>query len=370
MRSKLLSLFGAVLLLVVYAFAAQNWKTARANYPYSFPRDHFSHNEFQTEWWYYTGNLRAEDGHRFGYELTFFRQAVHIEATSRIPRTWRPDQVYLAHFALTDLDDRQFFHTKRLNRGGPGLAGADENTGRYWNGNWQVQWSDERSALQQLQAIAEPGTLRLRLRPSKPPVIHGRDGISVKGPLAGEASQYISFTRIDSSGTLDWKGKRYAVRGSSWMDHEFFTEPSDNQLAGWDWFAVQLDTGQELMLYRLRRKDENSQRFSSGTYVDEKGTSHFLSGSDFTLTPLDSWQSAASGERYPVRWRISVPSLQLDLTEQTRLRNQELFSREAISPTYWEGAVEYAGRLGSRSVSGVGYLEMTGYAESIRLTGK
>jgi predicted secreted hydrolase len=277
--------------------------------------------------------------------------------------------MYLAHFAVSDLDGREFFHTKRLNRSGPGLAGADEKTGRYWNGNWQVRWLDESSATQKLQAICDAGALRLELGPSKPPVVHGQAGVSVKGPLYGEASQYISFTRIESSGTLDWKGKHYTVRGSSWMDHEFFSEPSDSGLAGWDWFAVQLDTRQELMLYRLRRKDGTSQRFSSGTYVDEKGAARFLSGSEFTLTPLEWWQSKASGEPYPVRWRISVPSLQLDLTEKTRLPGQELFSREAISPTYWEGAVEYAGQMGSRSVSGVGYLEMTGYAQSIRLTG-
>src|SRR3954451_19351339 len=186
MRSKLVLLFCAVLVfLVAYRCAAQGWKTARPNYPYSFPRDHFSHNDFQTEWWYYTGNLRSEDGHRFGYELTFFRQAVPLQATSDLPRTWRPDQVYLAHFALSDLDGGDFYHTKRLNRGGPGLAGAEEKTGRYWNGNWLASWSDERAAVQQLQAIAEPGTLRLTLSPGKPPVIHGRDGISVKGPLPG-----------------------------------------------------------------------------------------------------------------------------------------------------------------------------------------
>ncbi|MFL6415010.1 MAG: lipocalin-like domain-containing protein [Bryobacteraceae bacterium] len=355
---------------LAWAFDARVWKTARANYPYSFPRDHFAHNDFQTEWWYYTGNLRAEDGHRFGYELTFFRQAVQLENASELPPTWRPDQMYLAHFALTDLDGREFFHTKRLNRRGPGLAGAEETHGRYWNGNWQVRWVHERSGVQELQAVAEAATLRLELKPTKPPITHGQNGVSVKGPFPGEASQYISFTRIASSGTLDWKGKRYAVHGSSWMDHEFFSEPSDNQLTGWDWFAVQLDTGQELMLYRLRRKDANSEKFSSGTYVDEKGSSRFLRGSEFALTPLEWWQSAASGERYPVRWRISVPSLQLDLTQQTQLRDQELFSREPVSPTYWEGAVEYAGRMGSRNVSGVGYLEMTGYAESIRLTGK
>jgi predicted secreted hydrolase len=278
--------------------------------------------------------------------------------------------MYLAHFALSDLDRREFFHTKRLNRAGPGLAGADEKKGRYWNGNWDVRWVDDRSATQKLQAVSEAGTLRLDLRPTKPCVVHGRNGLSVKGPLAGEASQYISFTRIESSGTLDWKGKHYTLHGSSWMDHEFFSEPSDNQLAGWDWFAVQLDSGQELMLYRLRRKDGSSQQYSSGTYVNEKGAAQFLPGSEFTLTPLESWHSTASGERYPIRWRISVPSLQLELTEQTRLRNQELFSREAISPTYWEGAVEYAGQKGFQRVSGVGYLEMTGYAEGIRLSGK
>jgi predicted secreted hydrolase len=356
--------------LAIGALAAQSWTAPRADYPYAFPRDHFAHNDFQTEWWYYTGNLRSEDGHRFGYELTFFRQAVHLEHTANIPRTWLPDQIYLAHFALSDLDGGEFFHTKRLNRSGPGLAGASEDRGRYWNGNWQVRWIDEHSGRQQLEAVCDAGTLRLDLAPGKPPVVHGLHGVSVKGPLPGEASQYISFTRIASRGTLDWKGKHYALSGSSWMDHEFFSEPSDNQLEGWDWFSVQLDTGQELMLYRLRRKDGTSERFSSGTYVDEKGSARFLRGSDFTLTPLETWHSRSSGESYPVRWRISVPSLALDLTEETRLKSQELFSREAVSPTYWEGAVEYGGQMGSRKVSGVGYLEMAGYAGTIRLSGR
>jgi len=360
----------ALVTCAVCVLAEQSWTVARADYPYAFPRDHFAHNNFQTEWWYYTGNLRADNGHRFGYELTFFRQAVHLEHTESISRTWLPDQMYLAHFALSDLDGAGFFHTKRLNRRGPGLAGASEDRGCYWNGNWQVQWIDERSGRQQLQAVSDDGTLRLDLTPSKPPVVHGQHGLSVKGPLPGEASQYVSFTRIASRGTLDWKGKHYAVSGSSWMDHEFFSEPADNELEGWDWFAVQLETGQELMLYRLRRKDGTSQRFSSGTYVDEKGSARFLRGDDFTLTPLETWHSAASGQSYPVRWHISVPSLQLDLTEQTRLKSQELFSREAVSPTYWEGAVEYTGQMASQKVSGVGYLEMTGYAASIRLSGE
>src|SRR3954468_1161633 len=264
------SVLVAGLTLVACAFAGQDWTSARAGYPYSFPRDHFAHNDFQTEWWYYTGNVRSEDGHRFGYELTFFQQGVRLEHAAGIPETWRPDQMYLAHFALSDLESREFFHAKRLNRSGPGLAGASEKAGRYWNGNWQVRWLDERAGTQHLQAISESAVLRLELKPIKAPVVHGRDGLSVKGPLPGEASQYVSLTRIESSGTLDLKGKRYTVRGSSWMDHEFFSEPPDNQLGGWDWFGVQLDTGRELMLYRIRRKNGRSQQFSSGTYVDEK----------------------------------------------------------------------------------------------------
>jgi predicted secreted hydrolase len=359
----------AIAVCLIRGAEAQGWAAAHANYPYSFPRDHFAHNDFQTEWWYYTGNLRAQDGHRFGYELTFFRQSVRLPQGFEIPQTWRPDQMYLAHFAVSDLDGREFFHAKRLNRRGPGLAGAAEEKGHYWNGNWQVRWTDQGSSVQALEAVADSGRLQLTLKPAKPPVIHGQNGLSVKGPLPGEASQYVSFTRIASSGTLDWKGKHYQVAGSSWMDHEFFTEPSDNQLAGWDWFAVQLDSGEELMLYRLRRKDGSSEKFSSGTYVDEKGSSRFLRGSEFTLTPVELWKSAASGERYPTKWCISVPPLKLDLVEHTRLQDQELFSREPVSPTYWEGAVEYAGHMGLRNVSGVGYLEMTGYSESIRLTG-
>ncbi len=217
-----------------------------------------------------------------GTNLRFSVKAQHLKNVADVPQTWRPDQMYLAHFALSDLDGREFFHTKRLNRAGPGLAGADEKEGHYWNGNWDVRWTNDRSAAQQLQAVSEAGTLRLHLIPTKPAVVHGRNGLSVKGPLPGEASQYISFTRIESSGTMDWKGKHYALVGSSWMDHEFFSEPSDNQLTGWDWFAVQLDTGQELMLYRLRRKDGTSQQYSSGTYIDEKGAARFLKGSDFT----------------------------------------------------------------------------------------
>lgn len=261
----------AALLLNAVLLLGQQWQPARPGYHYEFPKDHFDHPQFQTEWWYYTGNLRAADGHRFGFELTFFRKAAQTDKQLLSSATWRPDQFYLAHFAVSDLDGNAFYHEERLNRAGPSLAGASQQASRYWNGNWEVRWLQPLNGRETLRAITNEVDLQLELNPEKKPVVHGRDGVSRKGPEPGEASHYISFTRLGASGTLHWKQAKYQVTGISWMDHEFFTEPADNTLVGWDWFAIQLDNHQELMLYQLRRKGDTNKSFSSGTYIDEKG---------------------------------------------------------------------------------------------------
>ncbi|HTU46980.1 MAG TPA: lipocalin-like domain-containing protein [Bryobacteraceae bacterium] len=364
MRSK------AVVLLVAVAAAlsAQQWQLAVPGYHYEFPRDHFSHPDYQTEWWYYTGNLKTPDGHRFGFEVTFFREGIRLskQQAAESNATWRPDQVYLAHLALSDIDGQEFFHTERLNRAGPGLAGSSLVQQRYWNGNWQVHWLSLTSGEQELQAVCDRFTLHLKLKPGKPLVIHGRDGVSEKGPLPGEASHYISFTRLSVAGELSgWKGRSYSLTGLAWMDHEFFSQTADETLTGWDWFSIQLNNNEELMLYRLRKKSGEWDAFSSGTYVDRQGHAHFLGASDFSLTPGETWRSSASGARYPVAWKIAIPCLQLELSEQSLLNDQELFTKDGVTPTYWEGAVAYAGHIHSQSVQGVGYLEMTGYASAL-----
>jgi predicted secreted hydrolase len=359
----------AALLLAVAITAAQQWQPALRGYRYQFPRDHFDHPNYQTEWWYYTGNLRAPDGHRFGFELTFFRQAAFIDKTATVSPVWRADQIYLAHLALSDIDGHEFYHTQRLNRSGPGLAGASLQERRYWNGNWQVRWLNVTSGHQVLEAVCDRFRLQLDLTPEKPPVIHGRDGISEKGPLPGEASHYVSFTRLRAKGDLHWKNKTYSLAGLAWMDHEFFTEPTDNTLVGWDWFAIQLNNNEELMLYRIRRKSGEKDKFSSGTFVDAKGQAHFLSASDFSLTQGERWHSTDSGYQYPMSWQINIPCLQLQLSQRTELNNQELFNKRSVSPSYWEGAVTYSGQIHGQPVSGVGYLEMTGYAGSVQLGG-
>ncbi len=358
-------------LLIPAVLCAQNWQAALPGYHFEFPRDHFSHPEYQTEWWYYTGNLHAADGHRYGFELTFFRQGVRLAADAAASEdgVWRPDQLYLAHLALSDVDGHSFYHSERLNRAGPGLAGADFSDGRYWNGNWQVRWTAPPSVQQQLVAVCDRFTLRLNLQSAKPPVIQGQDGVSRKGPLPGEASHYISFTRLTATGQLQQKGSAIGVSGTAWMDHEFFTEPPDSNFAGWDWFAIQLQNNEELMLYRLRNKSGQVDPYSSGAYIDSQGQAHFLHAGDFSLTPGETWQSPHSKADYPISWQIRVPSLQLDLSERTELKDQELWSQEGSSPSYWEGAVTYQGTLRDHPIDGVGYLEMTGYREAIRLSG-
>ncbi len=367
MNSRLL----AACITLTSLIAAQEWRVARPGYHYEFPRDHFSHPAYQSEWWYYTGNLHAPDGHRFGFELTFFRQAIPLskQETGNAQTIWLPDQIYLAHLALSDIDGGEFYHTERLNRAGPGLAGTDAADAQYWNGNWHVHWVNPATGKQELQAVCDRFSLRLSLKPEKPVVIHGRNGVSQKGPLEGEASHYVSFTRLAAAGELKWRNTKFAINGLAWMDHEFFTEPRGNTLAGWDWFAIQLDSNEEVMLYRLRKTSGEIDPCSSGTYVDSHGNAHFLEASQFSLTSGDLWQSPESGARYPLSWNISVPALELQLSERAALKNQELFRKNEISPSYWEGAVTYVGSEHSRAVHGVGYLEMTGYAKPMRLGG-
>jgi len=347
-----------MLLLVIAVSASAQYQQALPGYTYDFPRDHFDHPDYKTEWWYYTGNLKAADGHRFGFELTFFRQGVNRQraATS----DWDVRDLYLAHLALSDLDGAHFYHTERLNRAGPGLAGASLQQQKVWNGNWQVQWMNGQ---QNLQAIADDFTLHLTMTSRKPPVIHGKNGNSQKGAGAANASHYISFTRLLTSGTVELNGKTYTVDGTSWMDHEFFSSGLDKDEVGWDWLSLQLADNTDLMLYRLRHKDGSVDPFSSGTYVDASGKSTFLGIRDFTMTPLgDTYSSPITKAVYPIAWRVTVQSVALDLQLKTPLASQELASDNSAGLSYWEGAITISGTKAGAVISGVGYLEMTGYA--------
>lgn len=347
------------------------YRLALPGYRYEFPRDHFNHPDFQTEWWYYTGNLQTAQGRRFGFELTFFRQGV--DRDTQPASVWDVRDVWMAHLAISDLDGGRFFHTERLNRSGGGIAGADFERASVWNGNWQASWrldphAADGVASQRLEAVTERFSFDLSLRSEKPPVIHGKNGVSQKAEGPGRASHYISLSRLLTDGAITLDGKKFVVEGLSWMDHEFFTHQLDPNQSGWDWLSAQFDDGSEMMLFRLRRKDGAIYSFSAGTYIDSRGRTSHLAVSDFSLTPRKTWVSPATGGRYPIEWAVRVFPLGLELSLSTRLPQQELTSKTRAAPTYWEGAIEYSGTKKNRPVKATGYLEMTGYAGAAPLS--
>jgi predicted secreted hydrolase len=189
-------------------------------------------------------------------------------------------------------------------------------------------------------------------------VIQGENGLSVKGAGIGQASHYVSFPRLAVEGQLNGA----SVTGTAWMDHEWFSHQLAPDQRGWDWFSVQLDNGTELMLFQLRRMDGTIDPYSSGTYIAKDGRSTHLKRADFQLEPLAWWTSPKTGAKYPTRWRIRVPSLAIELECAAAVDAQELAAGDETAPSYWEGAVVYTG-----THTGVGYLEMTGYAKPMRL---
>jgi predicted secreted hydrolase len=340
------------------AAADVQYSVAMPGYRYEFPRDHFNHPDYQTEWWYYTGNVTAADGHRFGFELTFFREGVNRDAAKT--SAWDVRDLYLAHLALSDLDGGHFYHAERTNRAGPGIAGASASERRIWNGNWQLQWHGDE---QTLEAVDSRFALRFKLRSEKPPVIQGENGVSQKAGGAGHASHYISLTRLATTGNIVLNGKTLQVTGLAWMDHEFFTHQLEKEQVGWDWFSVQLADNTELMLFRIRRKDGSVDPFSAATFVDARGQTTHLRSNEFSLQPeAETWTSPVTKATYPVHWKITVPKLSLELELKTSLQTQELTGAAGtLTPSYWEGAVTYEGKRTGAKIGGVGYLEMTGY---------
>jgi predicted secreted hydrolase len=349
-------------LLVSLMFVAPvifgQYKKALPGYHYEFPRDYFSHPDYQTEWWYYTGNLRSADGRRFGFELTFFRSGVSRNRTGG-SSAWGVGDLYVAHFALSDVGGKRFLHTERTNRSGPGIAGVDEAQKKVWNGNWSVTWEN---GGEHLLAQTEKFGIDLELVPRKPPVIHGQNGVSQKSEGAGRASHYFSETRLQVTGSLAVNSEKRSVQGQAWMDHEFFTEQLAADQMGWDWLSLQLNDNSELMLFHIRRKDGSIDPFSSGTYVDAKGKALHLTDREFQLSPSgEYWTSSATKGKYPIGWKIQIPELQLKLEIKTPLAAQELAGGSSFTPSYWEGAIDIAGERQASAISGEGYLEMTGY---------
>lgn len=338
--------------------ADNGFRRVMAPRPFSFPIDHGPHNDYRAEWWYFTGNVDTREGRKFGYELTFFRFALTPEE-NRSPSAWRTNQLYMAHFALTDAAANDFHAFERFSRGAARLAGSSSERLNVWLYDWSISPVDGEDFPVRLKAASNDIAIDLTLTATKPVVLQGKRGFSQKSSEPGQASHYYSYTRLPTTGTIRVGTSKYRVEGASWMDREWSTSALSAQQAGWDWFALQLSSGDDLMFYRFRRKDGQPDRYSAGTLVDERGATVPLQYNDVSIQELETWKSPRSGAVYPSKWRLIVPKHRLELALVPLIPNQEL----DVAFKYWEGAVSIKGVYKGQAVSGRGYVELTGYIE-------
>jgi len=339
------------------------FRLALPGYEYHFPRDFFSHDDFRIEWWYYTGHLEDDSGRSFGYQLTFFRVALDEKNKMNNSSQWKIDHIYFAHMTLSDIENGKFYFFERINRAGLGQAGAESDQLKVWNEDWSLT---KKGQAHLLQAREGQVGFDLYLTPSKPLVIHGKEGVSQKGETSGNASHYFTFTRIQTAGQVTLKGKTYHVKGLSWMDHEFSSNQLDQEQIGWDWFSVQLDNDTELMIYQIRKKNGAIEKNSSGTWVDANGRGMHLDLGEYSIQSDRQWVSDQSGTTYPSRWTLEVPKHGIRLEVAPEMPNQELHDLRSISTSYWEGSVKVSGTVKGASVKGKGYVELVGYTKPLQ----
>lgn len=345
-----------------FAASAFTYQPALPGRKLVFPADHYSHPVFKTEWWYYTGHLTSESGKGYGYQVTFFRFGLRDKQAAEPPPLFT--DLYMAHFALSDIAAKKFTFRERMQRGYGDKAGAATDRYLVWNENWKVSGdgSDHRIV------VSDRGTaLNINLKSVKAPVLHGNHGHSQKGEGEGRASYYYSLTRMQTEGELTVAGKKEKVSGQSWMDHEFGSNQLTEAQLGWDWFSLQLDNDTEVMIYLMRRKDGSIDPYSSGTLIDRNGVTKHLAQKDYRIDVLERWKSPKSGASYPMKWRIAIPSESIELEITPAFAEQELITNRSTRVTYWEGAVKIAGTARGAALKGKGYVEMTGYAAKLNI---
>ncbi|MCB0308380.1 MAG: hypothetical protein KDD48_03330 [Bdellovibrionales bacterium] len=325
-----------------------------------FPRDHGEHRSFKTEWWYYTGHLLTEDGRRFGYQLTFFRNALgnKVHVSDRKSK-WATNQLYFTHFAISDSQEKKHHFAERFSRGMKPLAFIQTQPFQLVLEDWLVSGSTPGTA--NLSAKAPKFEINLQLQPKKDLMLQGSNGFSQKGFNRKNSSHYYSYSRLYTTGQIKIGDQKFNVTGQSWMDHEYSTSLLEKSQRGWDWFAIQLNNQSELMLFQLRDQRGSYYYYRVGKLNDKGGNSKTLDMSGAEFVPISYFKSEKSGGQYPIKWKVTIPKENIDLTVTAIFENQEMMT----SVVYWEGATDISGQINKGQVKGMGYLEMTGYAENI-----
>lgn len=339
---------------VLGSAATEGYQQALVARPFNFPEDHGPHFGFRDEWWYVTGNLRADDDRRYGFQITFFRRQIQ-PGTGIDSSDWQSPQVYMAHFAVTDIDGDNYTFFERFGRPAAGIAGARAQPFAVWLDSWRLEALDTEARHLRLSARAGAIALELELQADTAPVPQGDNGLSRKSAAPGNASFYYSMPRLTAHGNLrDRNGQDRKVHGLAWLDREWSTSALGAEQVGWDWFSLQLDDGRSLMLYRLRHRDGGTDAFSYAALLGADGSKHTLPIAELELTPLDYWTSPTR-TRYPIRWRLRSATHDIDWEIAAALP-QQWFNGNF---RYWEGAVII--RTNASAEIGRGYMELTGY---------
>lgn len=327
--------------------------------PLLFPADHGAHPRYRNEWWYFTGNLSGENGREFGFQFTLFRYAVApgMPVTSS---AWATNQVYLAQLALSDINTGKYHSDERFGRGAMGLAGVTVAPFHVWLDDWTVSADPEACGdcfVIDIKVAASSFKLRLHLNNTRPMVLQGDRGFSRKSPAPGNASYYYSYPRMRADGEIELNGTVYQVGGLSWFDHEWSTSSLQSDQSGWDWFALQLSNHTDLMVFRLRNRNNPDEDYYYASVISPDGMVESLQKGDMQLRPLADWKSDASGVVYPLTWQLDIPGKSLSLRIRPSMVNQEMNR----SFRYWEGAIRADGKLAGGNINGTGYMELTGY---------
>ena len=336
---------------------------ADAPYDWQFPLDYGPHPDFQTEWWYYTGNVATADGRRFGYQFTIFRRAITPQQEAS-DSEWRTNQIYMAHFTVSDLEAGDFYHKQRFSRASADLAGASGEPYRVFVEDWVIAATDDTAQTVTIKAATDDFAIDLILLQDKPPALQGDEGLSPKSDVAGNASYYYSLSRLETTGTLRVGEQSFAVDGLTWKDHEFSTSALGAEAQGWDWFGLIFDDGSEMMIGQIRMLDGGKEAAFGGLYIAADGTTEYLTAAQIDIVATDQWTSPHSGAIYPSGWQITVSDIDkrddatVAFAVTPLMKDQEL---HGSTFEYWEGAVQVTG-----DVAGYGYAELTGYTSTMQ----
>jgi len=348
----------------------EGYKRVTGPREFVFPDDHGPHPGYKTEWWYYTGNLFTADGRKFGYQFTIFRNQLNPpdEAADSLAygKDWSTNQLYLGHFAISDVKTENHVFEERYSRGAAGLAGAQAEPHRIWLEDWEIKRvntngvSDKNFPAQITAEMADGASIDLQIVPNKPLVLQGEQGYDRKGAERGNASYYLSFTRMQTEGTIKIDGNEFNVLGSSWMDHEWSTSALNREQEGWDWFSIQLSNGYDLMYYQLRNKEDSISKFTTGSLITPDGKKLTIGPGDVEINVRERWESPHSKSVYPVSWEMKIPRFDLSLDLKTLFPDQEM----DVSVRYYEGTVSVSGTMNGNDIGGNGFIEMTGYEKN------